>query len=177
MPNHASSSLDLVVTMSCSLTLQPLSDHCPVIPLQMLEVWLCQWPSLTGMKHCTPHIRAVNMATSSRWFSYVLWLKVHNHLLLRARLLGSKRKLPPLACQIRPGLPSVVCHSKNMQCPGTVYICSQVLCQALEPTAFLVHPVLAAVAKNVIAAHSSVTRRCVETFLNSAGGPGPYHRS
>ena len=32
-----------------------LSDHCPVIPLQMLEVWLCQSPSLTGMEHCTMH--------------------------------------------------------------------------------------------------------------------------
>ena len=29
-----------------------LSDHCPVITLQTLEVWLCQWPSLTGMEHC-----------------------------------------------------------------------------------------------------------------------------
>ena len=38
-------------------------DHCPVISLQTLEVWLCQWPSLTGMEHCTPHIRAVHMAT------------------------------------------------------------------------------------------------------------------
>ena len=32
--------------------------------------------------------------TSSRRFSHVLWLKVHSHLLLRACLLGSKRKLP-----------------------------------------------------------------------------------
>ena len=30
-----------------------LSDHCPVILLQMLEVWLYQWPSLNGMEHCT----------------------------------------------------------------------------------------------------------------------------
>ena len=40
-----------------------LSDHCPVIPLQMLEVQHCQWPSLTGMEHCTLHTRAVHMAT------------------------------------------------------------------------------------------------------------------
>ena len=38
-----------------------LSDHCPIIPLQMLEVWLCQWPSLTGMEHCAPCTRAVHM--------------------------------------------------------------------------------------------------------------------
>ena len=31
-----------------------LADHCPVILLQMLEVWLCQWPSLTAplSDHC-----------------------------------------------------------------------------------------------------------------------------
>ena len=40
-----------------------LSDHCPVILLQMLEVWLCQWPSLTGMEHCAPYTRAVHTAT------------------------------------------------------------------------------------------------------------------
>ena len=28
-----------------------LSDHCPVIPLQTLEVWLCPWPNLTSMEH------------------------------------------------------------------------------------------------------------------------------
>ena len=55
--------------------------------------------------------------TSSRWFSHVLWLKVHSHLLLRACLLGSKRKLPPQACQVRPGLPSVVCHPRGVQFP------------------------------------------------------------
>ena len=62
---------------------------------------------------------------TSRLFSHVLWLRVHNHLLLRACLLGSKRKLPPQAYQVRPGLPSVVCHPRGVQFPGTVYICSQ----------------------------------------------------
>ena len=33
------------------LDIADLSDHCPVIPLQMLEVWCCQWPSLTGMEY------------------------------------------------------------------------------------------------------------------------------
>ena len=40
-----------------------LSDHCPVIPLQTLKVWFCQWPSLTGMEHCALHTRAVHTAT------------------------------------------------------------------------------------------------------------------
>ena len=55
MPSRASSSLDLVVTMSCGLTLIDLSHHCPIILLQTLEVWLCQWPSLTGIEHYLPH--------------------------------------------------------------------------------------------------------------------------
>ena len=57
-------------------------------------------------------------------FTY-LWLKDHNHLLLRACPLGSKRKLPPPACQVRPELPSVVRHPRGVQFPGIVYICSQ----------------------------------------------------
>ena len=39
-----------------------LSDHCPVNSLQILEVWLCQWPSLTGMEHCSLHSTPVHMA-------------------------------------------------------------------------------------------------------------------
>ena len=40
-----------------------LSDHCPVISLQTLEVWLCQCLSLTGMEHSARHTRAVHTAT------------------------------------------------------------------------------------------------------------------
>ena len=40
-----------------------LSDHCPVISLQTLEVLLCQLPSLAGMEHCAPHTRAVHTPT------------------------------------------------------------------------------------------------------------------
>ena len=40
------------------LDIADLSDYCPIISLQKLEVWLCQWPSLTGMEHCTQHTRA-----------------------------------------------------------------------------------------------------------------------
>ena len=63
MPSRASSSLDLVVTMSCGLTLTDLSHHCPIILLQTPEVWLCQCPSLTGIEHYLPHTRAVHAAT------------------------------------------------------------------------------------------------------------------
>ena len=62
--------------------------------------------------------------TSSRQFSHTLWLKVHSHRLLRACLLGSKRKLPPPACQVQFRLPYSL-PSKGVQFSGTVYICSQ----------------------------------------------------
>ena len=42
-----------------------LSDYCPFTSLQTLAVWLCQRPSLAGREHCTPHTRAVHMATCS----------------------------------------------------------------------------------------------------------------
>ena len=45
------------------LDIANLSDHFPVTPLQRFEVWLCQWPSLTGMAHCPSHTRAVHAAT------------------------------------------------------------------------------------------------------------------
>ena len=38
------------------LIIADLSDHCLVIQLQTLEVWLFQWPSLTGIEHCAPHM-------------------------------------------------------------------------------------------------------------------------
>ena len=41
--------------------------------------------------------------TSSKQFSHMLWLKLHSYWLLRACLLGNKRKLPPPACQVRLG--------------------------------------------------------------------------
>ena len=56
---------------------------------------------------------------------HVLWLKAHNHRLLRACLIGSKRKLPPPVCQAQFGLLSVVCRLRGMLFPGTVYTCNQ----------------------------------------------------
>ena len=45
-----------------SYDIADLSDHCPVIPLQTLEVWLCQLSSLTGMEHCALHTRDIHVA-------------------------------------------------------------------------------------------------------------------
>ena len=94
--------------------------------------------------------------TSSRWLSHVLWLKVHGHLLLRACLLGSKRKLPPL---VRSDLDFPLWSAFQGACSSLALCTSvvRVLCQVLEPTAFLMHPVLAAVAEDAVAAHSSAT--------------------
>ena len=57
------SSLDLTVATSFGLILQ-ICLYGPIIVLQVLQVHLGQWPSFTaGMKHGTPHARAVYMAT------------------------------------------------------------------------------------------------------------------
>ena len=103
--------------------------------------------------------------TSARQFSHLLWSKAHNHWLLRACLLGSKRKLQP---------PAVVCR---LWLPGTVYTCNQ-------------GPLSSGWAHCISCALSaySLCRRCcccplqcdrqhMGTSLNSAGGRGSYHRS
>ena len=45
---------------SSSLDLADLSDHGPIIALQ---VRLGQWPSFTGMEHGIAHARAIYMST------------------------------------------------------------------------------------------------------------------
>ena len=139
MPSRTSNSLDLVVTMSCGLTLQicliiALSFRCRrwrfgFVNGQVSLAWtivlrtqeLYTWPCVLKERW---HEERTS-SRSSRRFSHMLWLKVHCHLLLRACLLGSKRRLPPQACQVRPGLPSVVCHPRDVQFSGTMYIYSQ----------------------------------------------------
>ena len=85
----------------------------------------------------------------------MLLLKVHSHRLLKLCLLGSKRKLQPPACQVRLDFPlwSAVQGSCSSLAPCKSVI--RVLCQVIEPTAFLVHSVLAAVAEDAVAVHSS----------------------
>ena len=142
MPSGTYSSLDLVVTMSCGLTLQicliiALSFRCRCwrfgfvngqvslawsIALRTQELYTRPRVLKERWREERTGSRSLNFF---RRFSHVLWLKVHSHLLLRACLLGSKRKLPPQAYQVRPGRPSVICHPRDVQFPGTVYICSQ----------------------------------------------------
>ena len=95
--------------------------------------------------------------TSSRQFSHVLWLKVHSHLLLRACLLGSKGSY--LLKLVRSDLDFLLWSAIQGAC-SSLAPCTSVVrvpFQALEPTAFLVHPVLAAIAEDAVAAHSSAT--------------------
>ena len=46
------------------LDIADLSDHCPVLSLQTLAVWLCQWPILTGMAIYMYKIWSISLAWS-----------------------------------------------------------------------------------------------------------------
>ena len=115
--------------------------------------------------------------TSSRRSSHVLWLKVHSHLLLRACFQGSKRKLPPQAWQVQPGLPSVVCHPRGVQFPGTMYICSQGLFSSAWAHCISCAPSACSHCRRCCCCPLQCDRQRMETHLNSAGGPVPYRRS
>ena len=139
------------------------------------------------MEHCAPHTRAVHMATcleregtgrtDSTSLTSSRQLEVHSHRLLTACLLGSKRKLSTPACQVRLGLPCVVCCPRGVQFSGTMYTCNQgplsgarVHCTSYAPTA-------CSHCKRCCCCPIECHRWCMETHLNSAGGPRLYHRS
>ena len=143
MPSRTSSSLDVVVTMSCSLMLQicliiALSFRCSCWRFDFINGTKSHWHGTlhSAQKSCTRGHMSCKRGgrkresvaapwTSSRRFSRMLWLKVHSHQLLTALLLGSKRRLPSPVCQVQLGLPFVVCYPSGMQFPGTVYFCNQ----------------------------------------------------
>ena len=126
MLSGASSSVDLMLAVSCGLTLQicliiALSFRCRRWRLGFVngQVSLA-WSTVlrTQELYTRPHVlkerwREDRTGISSLNFfhavSHVLWPKAHNPRLLRACLPGSKRKLPLPACQTRTslcGLPS-----------------------------------------------------------------------
>ena len=174
MPSCTSSSLDLVVTMSCGLTLQicliiALSFRCRhwrfgFVNGQVSLVWsialrtqeLYTWPRVLKERWREERTGSRSL-TSFRQFSYMLWLKVHSHLLLRACLLGSKRSyhLKLVRSDLDFLLWSAIQGACSSLAPCTSIV--RVLFQALEPTAFLVHSVLAAIAEDAVAAYSSAT--------------------
>ena len=125
------------------------------------------------MEHCASHIRAVHVATclerevgkertgsSSLNFFQAVFTHVvvesYSHQLLRACLLGSKSYHLQL---VRSNLDFPLWSAIQGMCSFLALCTSviRVLCQVLEPTAFLVHPVLAAIAEDAVAAHSSTT--------------------
>ena len=120
MQTCTSNSLDLVVTMSCGLTLHicliiALSFAADIGGLALSMAKSYRHGALRSTHNTCTHShvswkRAGGKSqpvatpwTSSRWFSHVLCCKVHSHRLLRACLPGSKRKIPPPACQVRLG--------------------------------------------------------------------------
>ena len=102
-------------------------------------------------------------------------VKVHSHQLLRACLLDNKRKLPPPACQVQLGLPSVACHPRGVQFPGNMCICNQGPLSRAWANCISCVPSACSLCR--CCCPLQCNRRHKETPLNSAGGPGPYHRS
>ena len=171
LPSHASSSVDLMVAVSCGLTLQicqiiALSFHCRHWRLGFVngQVSLAWSIALhTQELYTLPHV--LKVAGRENWYQLLellpggfhTWSKAHNHRLLRACLLGSKWKLPLPACQVYLDFPLL---SAILETCSSLALCTpviRVLCQAHEPTAFLMHPVLTAFAEDAVAAHSSAT--------------------
>ena len=133
MPSRASSSVDLMLAVSCGLTLHlsDASDHYSVISLQTLRLGIVHgqvslaWSiALRTLELYTrPRVLKERLPeertgiSSLNFFQAVLWSKVHNHQLLRACLPSSKRKLPPPACQAQLELPSCGLPSKGCAVP------------------------------------------------------------
>ena len=135
MPSRASSSVDLMLAMSCGLTLQicliiALSFRCRHWRLgfvngQVSLAWsiaLCSHELYTWPCFLKERLREERTGFSSLNFFQAIFthvvVKSSQHLLMRACLPGSKRKLPPPACQAQLELPSVayclrVCSSCN----------------------------------------------------------------
>ena len=130
MQTHTSSSLDLVVTMSCGLTLQICLIIVPSVRCrhwrfgfvngQVLLAWsialytqhLYTWPHVLK-ERCREERTGSNTLNFFQAFSNVLWLKIHNHRLLKACLLGSRGsyrlQLDRFDLDFLCGLPSKQC--------------------------------------------------------------------
>ena len=141
MPSRTSRSLDLVVTMSCGLTLQicliiALSFRCRcwrfgfvngqvslALSIALRTQELYTWPRVLKERW-----REERTGSRSLNFFQAVFTRVvveSSQPPAAESMSPSKRKLPPQACQVQPGLPSVVCHPRGVQFPGTVYIYSQ----------------------------------------------------
>ena len=144
MPSHASSSVDLMLAVSCGLTLQ----ICLIFQIIALSCRCRRWRlgfvngqvSLAwsiGLR--TQELYTRPRVLRERWWeerngvsSLNFFQAVFTHVVVESsqpRLLiacppGSKRKLPPPTCQTRLELHSV-CRLRSVQFPGSMYICNQ----------------------------------------------------
>ena len=131
IPSRASSSMDLMVALSCGLTLQiclsiALSFRCRrwrqgFVTGQVSLAWSIALR--THVLYTRPCVLKERWQEERTGFSSLSFFKAvftrvvvdsSQHRLLRACLLGSKRKLPPPACQARLGLLSVVCRLRGV---------------------------------------------------------------
>ena len=131
MPSRASSSVDLMVAVSCGLTLQicliiALSFRCRcwrqgLVTGQVSQAWsitlrthkLYTWPRVLRERWREERTGFSSLNFFQAVFTCVV-VESSQHWLLRACLLGSKRKLPPPVCQAQLGLLSVVCRLRGV---------------------------------------------------------------
>ena len=169
MPNRASSSLDLVVTMSCSLALQicliiALSFRCSTGGLA-LSMAKSQWHGVLRSAHksCTHSL------LKERWLEERTGSSPFNFFQSVFTCVVVESSQPPAAESMSPRYQNKATTS-NLSGPTWTSFCglpSKSLAvpwhrqfpvvRVLEPTAFLEHPVLAAVAEDAFDAHSSAT--------------------
>ena len=169
MPSRASSSLDLMVTKSCGLTLQicliiALSFCCRhwrfgFVSGQVSLAWsivlhtqeLYTWPQVLKERW-----REERTGSSSfNFFQAVFTCCGWNLLPLVAESMSPRQPKEATTSSFSGPLWSAIQGACSSLAPCISII--RVLCQALEPTAFLVHPVLAAIAEDAVAANSSAT--------------------
>ena len=134
IPSRASSSVDLMVAVSCGLTLQV----CLIIALSFrCRPW--RQGFVTGQVSLawsialrTHELYTQSRVLKERWqeertgFSSLNFFQaVFTHVVVEPLAVDSKRRLPPPVCQARLGLLSVVCRLRGVLFPGTVYTCNQ----------------------------------------------------
>ena len=171
MPSCTSSSLDLVVTTSCGLTLQicliiALSFCCSrwrfgfvmVLSKSLAKSIALRTQELyTRQRVMKERWREERTGSSSLNFLQAVFTRVvvDSSQPLAAESAKGSYHLQHVRSDLDFPLWSAVQGACSSLAPCTSVV--RVLCQALEPTAFLVHPVLAAVAGDAVASHSSAT--------------------
>ena len=132
---------------------------------------LYTWPCVLKERWCEERTGSRSLNFFQAVFTHVV---VEHSQPPAAESMSSKRKLPPQACQVQPGLPSVVCHPRGVQFPGTVYIYKGPFSRAW---AHCISCAPSACSHCSCCCPLQCDRQSMETRLNSAEGPVPYRRS